>query len=69
MTNSEIRRITRKIAATGMTNMFDVPVVIQIAETMGYNEYAHWVHANKSAYGAMVLTGKLSDDDEDGGDE
>ena len=66
MTNNEIRRITRKIAATGITNMFDVPAVLQIADAMGYNEYARWVLENKSTYGKLVLTGKLPGDDEDG---
>jgi hypothetical protein len=64
MSNDEIRQITRRIADTGLTNMFDQRVVIQIAEAMGYIEYAEWARHNRSAYGRLILTGRLPGDEE-----
>lgn len=42
---------------TGLTNMFDVAVVIDIAKTLGYNTTAKWIQANMIEYAKGIIQG------------
>lgn len=42
---------------TGLTNMFDVPVVIDIAKTLGYRTTAKWIQANMIEYAKGIIQG------------
>ena len=42
---------------TGLTNMFDVAVVIDIANTLGYNITAKWIQANMIEYAKGIMQG------------
>jgi hypothetical protein len=57
-------RVSREVFAgleavrqSGLTNMFDRPVVIQLAETMGFAETARWVQAHRDLYAAGIFQG------------
>lgn len=42
---------------TGLTNMFDVAVVIDIAKTLGYSTTAKWIQANMIEYAKGIIQG------------
>ena len=42
---------------TGLTNMFDVAVVIDIAKTLDYNTTAKWIQANMIEYAKGIIQG------------
>lgn len=42
---------------TGLTNMFDVAVVIDIAKTLGYSATAKWIQANMIEYAKGIIQG------------
>lgn len=42
---------------TGLTNMFDVAVVIDIAKAFGYNTTAKWIQANMIEYAKGIIQG------------
>ena len=42
---------------TGLTNMFDVAVVIDIAKTLGYRTTAKWIQANMIEYAKGIIQG------------
>lgn len=42
---------------TGLTNMFDVAVVIDIAKALGYNTTAKWIQANMIEYAKGIIQG------------
>lgn len=43
---------------TGLTNMFDVPVVRELAEKFGYAELAAYLPANTEEYARFILYGE-----------
>jgi hypothetical protein len=45
------------VRESGLTNMFDRPVVIEIAETMGFTETARWIQAHQELYSAGIFRG------------
>jgi hypothetical protein len=45
------------VRESGLTNMFDRPVVIQLAETMGFTETARWVEAHGDLYATGIFQG------------
>lgn len=45
------------VRRSGLTNMFDRPVVAQIAEEMGFAQAAEWIRKNPGQYSAGVIRG------------
>ncbi|MDR1263336.1 MAG: DUF5049 domain-containing protein [Oscillospiraceae bacterium] len=64
MTNVEIKAGVRLIARLGYTNMFARQNVIEIAKSLGNDKLARWIEENQTAYGNLILTGKLPDDED-----
>jgi hypothetical protein len=62
MTKAEILRITLLIRDGGRVNMCHVMGVAQVADSMGYYEFAEWVRQNKSTFFSLILTGEFPDD-------
>jgi hypothetical protein len=53
----------RRVAATGRTNMFDAKTALDIAFEMGFGELAGFIATDAKAYGKLILTGELNDDE------
>lgn len=47
------------IRKTGETNMFDIPVVIDIAERDGYYELIDYLSEHRDDYVRFILTGEV----------
>lgn len=45
------------VRLSGLTNMFDVPMVIHLSCELGHPSVALWVAENKSNYGDGILRG------------
>ena len=45
------------VRTSGLTNMFDRPRVIEIAEMMGYDETAEWLALNRNLYAQGLFQG------------
>jgi hypothetical protein len=68
-----IRKVERKsdiiktqcklVGLTSRTNMFDAKAEFEIAIEMDFGELADFIFMNTKAYGALILTGELSDTD------
>ena len=62
MGNSKIQTIRQQILAirsSGETNMFDIPVVQQIALREGYFELAGYLLEHSKEYWHFIMTGEL----------
>ena len=44
---------------TGLTNMFDTPMVQRIAFDNGYYELVNFIEEHKKEYGHLILTGEF----------
>jgi hypothetical protein len=55
----EIREQILAIRDTGETNMFDIPVVIEIAEREGYYELIDYLSEHKEDYFHFILRGEV----------
>lgn len=55
----EIREQILAIRDTGETNMFDIPVVIDIAEREGYYELIDYLSEHKEDYFYFILRGEV----------
>lgn len=53
-----IREQILAIRDTGLTNMFDVPMVQRLAYDRGYYELVCYLEENLSEYAHFILTGK-----------
>lgn len=58
-----VKEQCRAVAKTGRTNMFDSKAAFEIALEMGFDELADFIFMNTKAYGALILTGELSEGD------
>jgi hypothetical protein len=45
------------VRRSGKTNLFDVPVVVQLALEMGFPDAAFWVEEHKSLYFSGIIKG------------
>jgi hypothetical protein len=54
-----IKSQTRKIAALGVTNMFDYKKVFELAVEYDYNELANFIFEHTPLYSKLILTGKV----------
>ena len=55
----EIKDQILAIRETGETNMFDIPVVIDIAERDGYYELIDYLSEHRDDYVRFILTGEV----------
>lgn len=49
------------VRRSGLTNMFDRPRVIELAEMMGYNETVAWLRENRRLYAEGIFAGFVAD--------
>lgn len=45
------------VRSSGLTNMFDRPRVIELAEMMGFDETVAWLRANRNLYAQGIFHG------------
>jgi hypothetical protein len=55
---ARLMEVLETIRQSGVTNMFDVPVVTRLAEQMGETEVANWVNTHRHDYGEIILHGR-----------
>jgi hypothetical protein len=53
-----LMEVLETIRQSGVTNMFDVPVVTGLAEQMGETEVAGWINTHRGDYGEIILHGR-----------
>lgn len=53
-----IRKQIMTIRATGLTNMFDVPMVQRIANDMGFYELVIFLEDHRKEYVHFIMTGE-----------
>ena len=51
------------VRLSGLSNMFDRPVVARLAEEMGYGETAEWIVSNKRLYAEGIFKGFAAQED------
>lgn len=54
-----IKEQCRKVAATGLTNMFHINEVSKIAVKMGFTELTDFIFTDTKRYSTLILTGEL----------
>ena len=52
------------VRLSGLSNMFDRPVVARLAEEMGYDEAAEWIETHKRLYAEGIFRGFEPEEDE-----
>ena len=57
ITNKIIEQI-KSIRDTALSNMFDLPRVLEIAELMGYDELIKYIEKDKGSYSKFIITGE-----------
>ncbi len=55
--SAEVFEGLETVRRSGLTNMFDRPRVIEIAEMMGYDETAEWLVSNRNLYAQGLFQG------------
>lgn len=58
----KIREQVLAIRDTGITNMFDSPMVQRLAFDNGYYELVNFIEEHKKEYGHLILTGEFPED-------
>jgi len=56
--NEKVKEQILSIRATGLTNMFDVQRVYQLAKNMGYFDLVLFLEYNRAEYVKFILTGE-----------
>ena len=56
-----IKKQILEVRDTGLTNMFDVRTVSEIAEMMGHHELVEYLTEHRVEYAKFILTGKTED--------
>jgi hypothetical protein len=54
------------IRDTGLTNMFDLPVVQRMAYERGYYELVCWLEEHRKEYARFIMTGEAEQEDGNG---
>ena len=55
--NDTVKKQILYIRDTGLTNMFDVRIVLQLALAFEFHELVVYLKENKKAYAQFILTG------------
>ena len=61
--NEKVKSQILKVRDTGLTNMFDVPRVCQLAKNMGYYDLVLFLQYNRAEYSKFILTGEIAEED------
>lgn len=56
--DENIKKQIMAIAETGLTNMFDVAMVLVIAKEFDFDELASWLPKHKKEYTSFILYGE-----------
>lgn len=56
--DENIKKQIMAIAETGLTNMFDVAMVLVIAKEFDFDELASWLPKHKKEYSSFILYGE-----------
>ena len=51
---------------TGLTNMFDLPMVQRLAYDRGYYELVCWLEEHRKEYAHFILTGEVEMENDNG---
>lgn len=54
------------IRDTGLTNMFDLPMVQRLAYGRGYYELVCWLDKHRKEYARFIMTGEAETEDDNG---
>ena len=54
------------IRNTGLTNMFDIPMVQRLAYERGYYELVCWMEEHRKEYAHFIMTGEADMEDGNG---
>ena len=54
----KVRSQILAIRDTGLTNMFDIPMVQRLAYDRGYYELACWLEGHRKEYARFIMTGE-----------
>ena len=54
------------IRDTGLTNMFDLPMVQRLAYERGYYELVCWLEEHRKEYARFIMTGEAEQEDGNG---
>ena len=55
----KVREQILAIRDTGLTNMFDLPMVQRLAYERGYYELVCWLEDHRKEYARFILTGEV----------
>lgn len=61
--NEKVKSQILKVRDTGLTNMFDIPKVCQLAKNMGYYDLMLFLQYNRAEYVKFILTGETTEVD------
>ena len=61
-----VREQILAIRDTGLTNMFDLPMVQRLAYDRGYYELVCWLEEHRKEYARFILTGEAEMEDDNG---
>ena len=56
--DAKVKEQILAIRNTGLTNMFDIPVVQRLAYGRGFYEAVNWIEEHRSEYVHFILTGE-----------
>ena len=61
--NENVKSQILKVRDTGLTNMFDIPKVCQLAKNMVYYDLMLFLQYNRAEYVKFILTGETTEVD------
>ena len=64
--NEKVKEQILAIRDTGLTNMFDIPMVQQLAYERGYYELVCWMEEHRKEYAHFIMTGEADMEDGNG---
>ena len=56
--DAKVKEQILAIRNTGLTNMFDIPVVQRLAYDRGFYEAVNWIEEHRQEYVHFILTGE-----------
>lgn len=62
----KVREQILAIRDTGLTNMFDLPMVQWLAYDRGYYELVCWLEDHRKEYAHFIMTGEAETEDDNG---
>ena len=62
----KVKKQILAIRNTGLTNMFDIPMVQRLAYERGYYELVCWIEEHRKEYARFIMTGEAEQEDGNG---